>query len=44
MREDHSWDRSAREYVKIYRRALERAGRPYRPVREEGMSPAPVRG
>jgi starch synthase len=25
MREDHSWDRSAREYVKIYERALKRA-------------------
>ena len=24
MRQDHSWDRSAREYVKIYERAIER--------------------
>jgi starch synthase len=28
MREDHSWDRSAREYVKIYERALKRTARP----------------
>jgi starch synthase len=27
MREDHSWDRSAREYVTIYGQAMERAGR-----------------
>ena len=27
MREDHSWDRSAREYVKIYERAAERRAR-----------------
>ncbi len=26
MREDHSWDRSAREYVKIYERALSKTG------------------
>jgi starch synthase len=25
MRQDHSWDRSAREYVKIYERAIDRA-------------------
>jgi starch synthase len=27
MKEDHSWDRSAREYVKIYDRAIARGGR-----------------
>jgi starch synthase len=43
MREDHSWDRSAREYVKIYSRALERAGRPYRPAPQRGMPTEPVR-
>jgi starch synthase len=26
MKEDHSWDRSAREYVRIYERAIERRG------------------
>ena len=26
MKQDNSWDRSAREYVKIYERAIERAG------------------
>jgi len=26
MRQDHSWDRSAREYVKIYERAMKHAG------------------
>ena len=26
MEQDHSWDRSAREYVKIYERAISRAG------------------
>jgi len=25
MSEDHSWDRSAREYVKIYERAIRRS-------------------
>jgi starch synthase len=31
---DHSWDRSAREYVKIYKRAITRTGRtPGRPAR-----------
>ena len=25
MRQDHSWDRSAREYVKIYERAVKRS-------------------
>jgi glycogen synthase len=25
MQLDHSWDRSAREYVKIYERAIDRA-------------------
>jgi starch synthase len=30
MQEDHSWDRSAREYVKIYERALARRGAPAR--------------
>ena len=28
MREDHSWDRSARQYVKIYEQAVRKAGRP----------------
>jgi starch synthase len=28
MKADHSWDRSAREYVKIYERALKKAGVP----------------
>ena len=28
MRQDHSWDRSAREYVKIYERAINLAPRP----------------
>src|SRR5262249_42179698 len=27
MKEDHSWDRSAREYVKIYDRAIAQGGR-----------------
>jgi starch synthase len=27
MKQDHSWDRSAREYVKIYDRAIARSGR-----------------
>jgi starch synthase len=27
MQQDHSWDRSAREYVRIYERVLSRAGR-----------------
>jgi starch synthase len=29
MKVDHSWDRSAREYVKIYRRACARSARPH---------------
>jgi starch synthase len=31
MRQDHSWDRSAREYVKIYERAMNLAPRPATP-------------
>jgi starch synthase len=31
MRQDHSWDRSAREYVKIYERAMSLAPRPAAP-------------
>jgi starch synthase len=31
MRQDHSWDRSAREYVKIYERAMNLARRPSAP-------------
>jgi len=31
MRQDHSWDRSAREYVKIYERAMTLARRPAAP-------------
>jgi starch synthase len=31
MRQDHSWDRSAREYVKIYERAMSLAPRPAMP-------------
>ena len=33
MRADHSWDRSAREYVKIYEQVARRAGRLDRPPR-----------
>jgi len=43
MRADHSWDRSAHEYVKIYERAAKRAGRPYQAVRSPARSAEPVR-
>jgi starch synthase len=45
MREDHSWDRSAREYVKIYERALKRAsGRQPRTRRPTARETATARG
>jgi starch synthase len=43
MRADHSWDRSAHEYVKIYERAAKRAGRPYQAARSRTRSAEPVR-
>jgi starch synthase len=36
MRQDNSWDRSARKYVKIYERAMRRAGLSAQGLRAEG--------